>query len=92
MFVFEQVGENYMPHMSETGKFVAPTQKPSWWKVILGVLLVLAELGSIFGRRELLTGNLGEVAGMIATKTALIIVGAWLIHTGTKPLRAKKPA
>jgi hypothetical protein len=72
--------------MSETGK----TQKPTWWKVILGGLLVLAEIGSIFGRAQSLTGNPNEVAGMIE-KVALILVGAWLIHAGMKPLQAKKP-
>ena len=72
--------------MSEPGK----TQKPTWWKVILGGLLVLAEIGSIFGRAQPLTGTPNEVAGMME-KVALIFVGAWLINVGTKPLRAKKP-
>ena len=77
--------------MLEPGKFVPPTQKPIWWRAILGSLLVLAEIGSIFGGGQLLTGNRGEVAGMMAEKIALILVGAWFIHTGTKPLRAKNP-
>ena len=80
----------YETHMSEPGKFVLLTQKPTWWKVILGGLLVLAEIGSIFGRAQPLTGNPDEVAGMME-KVALIFVGAWLVHAGTKPLRAKKP-
>ena len=75
----------YEPYMSEPGK----TQKPTWWKVILGGLLVLAEIGSIFGRAQPLTRNPNEVAGMME-KVALIFVGAWLIHAGTKPLRANK--
>jgi hypothetical protein len=61
-----------------------------WWKVIVGALLVLSEIGNIFGRAKPLTGNRDQIEGMRAMEVVLLIFGCWLIYSGTQPLRSKK--
>jgi len=79
-----------MAHMQEPGKIVPLAPKPVWWKVIVGGLLVLSEIGSICGRARALTGNRDQVQGMQAMEVILLLLGCWLIYSGTQPLRSKK--
>lgn len=69
----------------------AQTQKPVWWKVILGLLLILVEINSrIHPAPNLLkASNPGEQVGMNATMLAIIAVGCWLVYSGVKPLWRK---
>jgi len=60
--------------------------------VIVGILLILGELGNIAATlQHPPTGNHNEIAGMQAMGAVILVVGAWLIYSGMKPLREKRP-
>jgi hypothetical protein len=62
--------------------------KPVWWKVIVGILIVLTEGMAILNRQPIAaSANRDQVEGMNAMQVVLVVVGLWLIWSGTKPLR-----
>jgi uncharacterized membrane protein YecN with MAPEG domain len=66
-------------------------QKPVWWKVIVGLLLIFVEINSrIHPAPNLLKADSpGEQIGMDVTMVALIAVGCWLVYSGARPLWRK---
>jgi hypothetical protein len=67
------------------------SQKPVWWKVILGLVLILVEINNHThpAPNLLKANNLGEQAGMNVAMVAIIAVGCWLVYSGAKPLWRK---
>jgi uncharacterized membrane protein YecN with MAPEG domain len=67
------------------------TQKPVWWKVMVGLLLIFVEIDSrIHPAPNLLKAdNPGEQIGMDATMVAIVAVGCWLVYSGARPLWRK---
>jgi hypothetical protein len=68
-------------------------QKPVWWKIIVGLLLVYAEVAQYFPG-ELASSLLRaphsfQQIGMNAVMVILIAVGCWLVYSGIKPARRK---
>lgn len=64
--------------------------KPVWWKVVVGTLLAIAEIGALFGRATPMAGNKQQIAGMNAISVLLLLLGLWLIYSGTQPLRRRQ--
>ena len=71
-----------MPHQS---------QKPVWWKVILGLVLVYVEIHSHVSPAPnfLRATNQAQQTGMDIMMVAIIVVGCWLVYSGAKPLWRK---
>lgn len=67
------------------------SQKPVWWKVISGLVLIFIEIKNhIHAAPNLLKAdNLGQQVGMNAAAVALIAVGCWLVYSGAKPVWRK---
>jgi len=66
--------------------------KPVWWKVVVGSVLILAELGNMAALLQYPpVGNRDEILGMEAMGVIILLVGVWLIYSGVTPLRGKKP-
>jgi hypothetical protein len=88
------------PYCSETASMCSfryhdsvNPKKPVWWKVIVGGILMVSETLAIMNRRAPSpSANQDQVQGMEAMQVILVIVGIWLIWSGTKPLREKPPA
>jgi hypothetical protein len=66
-------------------------QKPVWWKVIVGLLLIFVEINNhINPAPNLLKANSpSEQVGMNVVMLALIALGCWLVYSGSKPLWRK---
>jgi hypothetical protein len=66
-------------------------QKPAWWKVVFGLLLIVVEINSRIrpAPNLLKASNSGEQVGMNAAMFAIIVVGCWLVYSGAKPLWRK---
>jgi hypothetical protein len=66
-------------------------QKPVWWKVIVGSLLIFVEINNhINPAPNLLKANgPSEQVGMNVVMLALIALGCWLVYSGAKPLWRK---
>ena len=62
-------------------------EKPVWWKIILGVVLLLIEFKNhVFPSAGLLkASNAGEQVGMYIAMIAIIALGCWLVYSGIKP-------
>ena len=67
------------------------TQKPVWWKVILGLVLIFVEINNrIHPSSNLLKAdNVGQQVGMDVAMFAIIAVGCWLVYSGAKPVWRK---
>jgi len=61
-------------------------QKPIWWKVIVGLLLIFIEVNNrIHPAANLLKAdNQGEQVGMNIAMVAVIALGCWLVYSGVK--------
>jgi len=70
-----------------------PTQshQPVWWKVIIGMLLILVEVKNhILPSANLLkANNEGQQLCMYIAMVALIGLGCWLVYSGIKPICRK---
>ena len=70
-----------------------PTQSHQlvWWKVIIGMLLILVEVKNhILPSANLLkANNEGQQLGMYIAMVALIGRGCWLVYSGIKPICRK---
>lgn len=66
-------------------------QKPIWWRVIVGLMLIFIEVKNyIHPAANLLKANSpGEQAAMNGTMVALIVLGCWLVYSGVKPVWRK---
>jgi hypothetical protein len=64
-------------------------RKPVWWKIILGGLLALSQVGAMLGPPRNLAGNRDQIEGMNAMAVVLFVVAVWLVYSGTAPLRGK---
>ena len=55
-------------------------EKPVWWKIIIGVVLILIEVKNhLFPSADLLkANNAGEQVGMYIAMVAIIALGCWL--------------
>ena len=67
------------------------SQQPVWWKVIVGMLLILVEVKNhVFPSANLLkANNEGEQLGMYFVMVVLIGLGCWLVYSGIKPIWRK---
>ncbi|MFZ0819535.1 MAG: hypothetical protein WAM91_05665 [Candidatus Acidiferrales bacterium] len=67
------------------------SQKPAWWKVILGLALILVEFNNHFNPAPNLlnANNMGEQVGMNFVMIGVIILGLWLVYSGAKPIWRK---
>jgi hypothetical protein len=63
------------------------SQKPVWWKIIVGSLIILVEINARVNPapNSLKANNAGEQAGMNFAMIAIIALGLWLIYSGVKP-------
>ena len=64
------------------------SQKPVWWKVILGLLLIYVQIHSHFypAPNLLKADNPAQQTGMNIVMGLIIAVGCWLVYSGTKPV------
>jgi hypothetical protein len=65
--------------------------RPVWWKVIVGSLLLFIEIDNhVHPAPNLIKAETpGEQAGMYMAMAGLIALGCWLLYSGTKPMWRK---
>ena len=66
-------------------------EKPIWWRIVVGSLLVIIEVKNHIAPAPnlLKASNEGEQVGMYVGMVAIIVLGCWLIYSGTKPVWRK---
>ena len=66
-------------------------EKPIWWRIVVGSLLVIIEVKNHIAPAPnlLKASNEGEQVGMYVVMVALIVLGCWLIYSGAKPVWRK---
>jgi hypothetical protein len=69
------------------------SQKPVWWKIILGLVVVYIEIHNWVSPAPnlLKASNPAQQVGMDIAMVAIIAVGCWLIYSGAKPALRKIP-
>lgn len=67
--------------------------RPVWWKVILGLVLIIVEIHShVSPAANLLkASNHTQQVGMDVTALLIVLLGCWLVYSGTKPVWRKSP-
>ena len=67
------------------------SQKPVWWKIITGLVLILVEIKNHVdpASNVFKANNPGEQVGMYIAMVVLIAVGCWLVYSGVKPFWRK---
>jgi len=70
---------------------VNESQKPVWWKVILGLVLIFVEIHSHFypAPNLLKADNPAQQTGMNIAMVLIIAAGCWLVYSGAKPVWRK---
>jgi hypothetical protein len=73
--------------MSQSGIPLKP-QKPIWWRLIAGSLLLYVEINNHLNPAPnlLKASNSDQQLGMNAMAVILVITAIWLIVTGTRPV------
>ncbi len=66
-------------------------EKPIWWRIIVGSLLVIIELKNHIAPAPnlLKASNEAQQTGMYVAMVVLIFLGCWLIYSGAKPVWRK---
>jgi hypothetical protein len=67
------------------------TEKPIWWRIVVGSLLVIIEVKNHIAPAPnlLIASNVGQQAAMYGVMVAIIVLGCWLIYSGAKPVWRK---
>jgi hypothetical protein len=62
-----------------------------WWKIIVGAILVYLESKQLInpGSRAFQPSNSTQAATMLVVECALLLLGAWLIYSGSKARSSK---
>jgi len=66
-------------------------EKPIWWRIVVGSLLVIAEIKNHVAPAPnlLKASNEAQQQGMYIASVAIILLGCWLIYSGVKPVWRK---
>ena len=58
----------------------------TWWKIILGVVLIYINANQLLHpeKRTFQPSTAGEANAMLGMEVILIVVGAWLMYSGTR--------
>jgi len=67
------------------------TEKPIWWRIVVGSLLVIIEVKNRIAPAPnlLKASNEGQQGAMYGVMVAVIVLGCWLIYSGAKPVWRK---
>jgi hypothetical protein len=68
-------------------------QKPIWWKVILGAILLTSNINNRINPAPnlLKADNAAQQFGMNLVSFAFLGLALWLLYSGSKPLWRKNP-